>query len=292
MFYDPPNISSLTIGIFLGSQTGNCCSESGGSNTPCQSINRKDQLIQANAFSPDGIGQINTIKKTHASGDEICGSQYDCSGDNIIGGIGDTCGGKYVGCTCSEGRVFSNGTCVCDTSCKVGAIYYSDGTCSACVVSGKTPIGVVVKDNQLVMSQKSSSEMKWSNDDVDTSLSNYTSKDAAKTDFYGKCNTATIMADNTSNIAAKYCNDYTTAGTSAGDWYLPAAGELYSYVYGNYSSINIAMTELGWIWSGVYLWSSSEYSKINAWYVGFSSGGVGAELKEKKLWYVICLLNI
>ena len=79
--------------------------------------------------------------------------RYDCSGDNIVGGTGSACAGKYVSCTCSStDYIFYNGSCICDTSCKVGAIYYSDKTCSACVDSNKTVIGIVVKDNELVMS--------------------------------------------------------------------------------------------------------------------------------------------
>ena len=34
--------------------------------------------------------------------------RYNCTGDNITGGVGDTCGGKYVTCACSEGSVFQN----------------------------------------------------------------------------------------------------------------------------------------------------------------------------------------
>ncbi len=59
--------------------------------------------------------------------------KYDCSGDNMTGGTGTACGGKYVSCECGSGMIFENGNCVCDTSCTVGAIYYSDKTCSSCV---------------------------------------------------------------------------------------------------------------------------------------------------------------
>ena len=205
--------------------------------------------------------------------------RYDCSGDNITGGIGSACGGKYVSCTCSStDYIFSNGSCICDTSCSVGNIYYSDGTCSSCVDSNKTAIGIVVKDNELVMSNKKSSTMYWSNAYTDTSLTNYGSSTDAKTDFNGKSNTAVIVAahptETVDNNAAIYCNSYSTEGTNAGDWYLPAAGELYSYVYSNYSSkLSATDTKLGWILSG-YFWSSSEKSNSSAWYVGSYAGNV------------------
>ena len=148
----------------------------------------------------------------------------------------------------------------------------------------------MVEDNKLVMSQRSSSVMYWSYANVDTSLTNYKLTSDAKTDFNGKSNTATIIAEDASNIAAKYCNNYTTAGTSAGDWYLPAVGELYSYVHGNYSAIKTAMTSIGWSCGG-YIWSSSEYSSRNAWTVGTHNGDLGYHTKGSRN-YLNCLLAI
>ena len=42
-------------------------------------------------------------------------------------------------------------------NCTAGMIYYSDGSCSAIYAGSKTAIGVVVKDNELVMSKIASS---------------------------------------------------------------------------------------------------------------------------------------
>ena len=169
-------------------------------------------------------------------------------------------------------------------------IYYSDKSCSSTYDSSKTAICVVVKDNALVMSQRSSSDMEWGSYGSNLSLNN-SSETQAKNDFNGKTNTATIIAEDSGAVAAKYCNDYTTAGTSAGDWYLPAAGELYSYVYGNYSAINTAMTSIGWTWGSDYLWSSSEYGTSNAWDVGTSNGLMNGFNKNRTN-YVSCLLAI
>ncbi len=210
--------------------------------------------------------------------------KYACSGDNITGGTGSACNGKYVSCECSEGSVFKDGACACDDSCTVGAIYYSDGTCSACVVSGKTAIGIVVKDNALVMSNKKSSSMTWSSAYTDTSLTNYGSRTDAKTDFNGKSNTAVIVAahptETVDNNAAIYCNSYSTEGTNAGDWYLPAAGELYSYVINGYTT-KVAPTATKLNWSlGDYFWSSSEYNYETAWDVGAGGSKVGLVSKR------------
>ena len=59
------------------------------------------------------------------------------------------------------------------------------------------------------------------------------------------------------NSAAMYCNEYAPTGmeSSKGQWYLPAAGELYDYIYGNYDKLlSIYTTHLGysdfdyWFW--------------------------------------------
>ena len=227
--------------------------------------------------------------------------RYDCTGDNITGGVGDTCGGKYVTCACSEGSVFQNGACACDNSCTVGAIYYSDGTCSACVDSNKTAVGVVVKDNELVASIDIQYQY-WSADRVDLSgLTNYSSSTDAKTDYNGKANTLAIVDHygtevDTSSNAGVYCYNYAPAGmeSTKNQWYLPAAGEIYEYFYGggtNYSKINATWTKLGVSLSSTYFWSSSEYSDRYAWSVISSSGYVDDSNKPGYR-SVSCLLAI
>ena len=183
--------------------------------------------------------------------------QYTCSNSNEYGD-GTSCKGKYKSC--------------CNTDCIVGAIYYSDKTCSSCVDSNKTPIGVVVKDNELVMSQKRTDYISWSSIHSDTSLTNYDSLDDAINDFKGKNNTAIIVAehsnDSIDNNAGIYCNSYSTIGTTAGDWYLPSAGELYNYVYKNYNTIKASYTtKLQWNDFNTYFWSSSEHSFSGAWVI-------------------------
>ena len=206
--------------------------------------------------------------------------RYDCSGDNITGGTGSACGGKYVSCTCSStDYIFSNGSCICDTSCKVGAIYYSDKTCSSCLDTNKTPIGVVVKDNELVVSKVRSSNMTWSSSKANVSgITETTDSAVAIQDFNGKANTlaivSTFTSDTVDNNAAIYCNSYSTEGTNAGDWYLPAAGEFYSYVSSNYNSqINPTFTKLGW-YIHAYFLTSTEYNSGSAWTIGSYDNGV------------------
>ena len=225
--------------------------------------------------------------------------KYTCSGENITGGTGSACGGKYVSCECEGGLPFNNG--ICPQNCTVGMIYYSDRTCSTELDSNKTAIGVVVKDNELVVSQRLANDMTWGGYGTDIStLANYSSSTDAKTDFNGKANTALIVAAHTSagltssESAAIYCNEYSTEGTNAGDWYLPAAGELYKYVYGggtNYSKINTTMTTLGWTFGSRYFWSSSELSANLACLVYSDYGYVTNDSKNYN-YAVSCFLDI
>lgn len=122
-------------------------------------------------------------------------------------------------------------------------------------------------------------------------------------DFDGKGNTDVIMAAQTvdwsgtitnNSSAGNYppaccCRRFSTAGTSAGDWYLPAIGEL-AYLPVRLKEINLTLIALekyvsairvGGInsqWSestyGYWCWSSSEYSSTQARIVSTGAGSV------------------
>ena len=204
--------------------------------------------------------------------------QYDCLGDNIASGVGDSCGRKYVSCTCSStDYIFSNGSCLCDTACKVGAIYYSDGSCSACLHNDKNPVGVVVKDNELVVSI-ASVVMTWSSNQVDMSaLSNIYDASTAQSDYSGKSNTNYIVSNygaNASSNASVYCYNYAPTGmaSSKGQWYLPAFGEIYTYIAQQYNQIEPTFANKLNSTIGHYFWSSTEVSYGYAWAVQGSTG--------------------
>ena len=44
--------------------------------------------------------------------------KYECSGANMVGGIGSSCGRKYVSCECVSGATFSEGNCECGEAYK------------------------------------------------------------------------------------------------------------------------------------------------------------------------------
>ncbi len=240
---------------------------------------------------------------------EVCSAEYKnvCTGVGYDKGIGDACGGYYKSCECSEGYVWNGSICVAncieggdpsDTSCVVGNIYYSDGTCSACIVSGKTPVGVVTKDNELVMNK--AILMKWADDSVDlSSLSNLDSN-SAKTDMKGKANTKAIVnhyGENISGVAGVYCYNYAPSGmeSSKNKWYLPAAGELYNYLSPNYTKLNNAYTKLEWQYlsksASSNMYSSSEKSATSVWVMHPQLTDVSSAAKSNNIG-VVCYLPI
>ena len=162
--------------------------------------------------------------------------------------------------------------------CGVGNIFYSDWTCSIELDSSKTPIGVVVYDDGLghgqVMALKSIGSYAWGGYGTDIpTLSNYTSAEVAQNDIGSCANSAKIMAagDKSKYPAVWAANEYSTEGTSAGDWCLPAAGIFTSY-YNNQDAINSGFTKAGGtkFTTITYAWSASESDNTWAWGSGFN----------------------
>ena len=156
------------------------------------------------------------------------------------------------------------------SNCQIGDILYSDKSCSFDVVEGKTPIGVVFDRGNRLAIALDTEEKKWSDEYFDVpTLSNYRSDSAVTADWQGKNNTRLVLeyckTNGYSCPAFEYVNSYKTEGTLAGDWYLPAAGEL-TAIYGNMGVLNTALGKIG----GTKLpsdlnWSSSEYANYSAW---------------------------
>ena len=222
--------------------------------------------------------------------DEL-GFSYTCSGTGYAGGSGEVCNGKYQSCTCASGYEWKDGTCQkeilkpewgkCNGSaknCNIGDILYSDRTCSPQNISGKTPIAVVVYKSSdgncaQAMALNSIGNYKWSSEYVDLSLNNFTSAHAASTDYQSCTNTVIITAagGKSKYPAAWAAKEYSTEGTKARDWCLPAAGIMTS-IKNNMSVINAGFILTGGtqIDTSSFYWSSSEYSGNYAWYSNFS----------------------
>ena len=168
---------------------------------------------------------------------------------------------------------------VTTSNCWVGDILYSDMTCNSIYVASKTPIGVVFDRSRKLAIGLEQSSKDWSTTDFDVpGVDNITDRTLAIADLDGKKNTSTILAycktKGKSCPAFEYVNSYKTEGTQAGDWYLPALGEL-NAIFGNKDVLNITLGKIGGTKLGANsYWSSSENSISNAWTLNFFSGNV------------------
>ena len=167
---------------------------------------------------------------------------------------------------------------------------YSDMTCNSNYVVSKTPIGVVFDHSgKLAIGLEESPEF-WSYPDYFDvpGVDNIKDHTLAITDLDGKKNTSTILAycktKGKSCPAFEYVNSYKTEGTKAGDWYLPAMGEL-NAIYGNMGVLNVALGKIAA--TGLttsYYWSSSETSDYGAWLLYFYKGNVLNHNKVDKVY--------
>ena len=163
------------------------------------------------------------------------------------------------------------------SNCQIGDILYSDMSCDPNVVASKTPIGVVFDRTKRLAMALEESLQRWAYpDDFDVpGVNNITSESEAVADWQGKNNTRLVLEDcktrGKSCPAFEYVNSYQTEGTLAGDWYLPAAGEL-NAISGNNDVLNIALGKIGGtkLSTDYYRWSSTEYFGDRAWKVSFS----------------------
>ena len=212
---------------------------------------------------------------------EYAGYIYACTGQSYIGGAGSTCNGKYAKCTCNYGLEWKDGEgCVDITDCRLGSILYSDKTCSMsgyeAIAGTKTPIAIVVyKDDNggQALSLYRKGNFQWGYGTDIPTLPNYSSAAEASKDLESCENTAKIIAaGNKSKYPAAWAAyEYSTEGTSAGDWCLPAAGVFTSY-YNNKEVIDAGLDKVGGekITISNLIWSSSEINSSEAWTTYFS----------------------
>lgn len=104
--------------------------------------------------------------------------------------------------------------------------------------------------------------------------------EGAISDFNGKANTSYLSKSASSYPAGAYCYQYSTEGKSAGEWYLPSAGELVLLweLYKTGIISNEKQDCFNDFVRGGY-WSSSEHSAESAWYLNFVSGTVVSNSK-------------
>ena len=209
------------------------------------------------------------------------GNAWNCTLINKINSITTQITNLTNKITTIEEKIVKIESSTSSSNCIVGDILYSDMSCNVNMVASKTPIGVVFdRANKLAIGLEESSPLHWSDDYFDVpGLSNITSSSVVSvvtTDWQGKNHTRVVLeyckANGKSCPAFEYVNSYKTEGTIAGDWYLPAMGEL-SAIYGNKDVLNIALGKIGGTKLGTsYYWSSSEDSNNDAWLLRFNHG--------------------
>ena len=188
-------------------------------------------------------------------------------------------------CPFDSGKAFCSGGTNPDGSedCKEGDILFSDKSCAAGLQPGKTAIGVVF----VVFSSTSRLAVALDEKELEWGGSGKEIGSAAQ-GTSGKSNTAAILAygkaNNISYPAAEYCNTYSTAGTKAGDWFLPSLEEL-KILSNNFSEINNSLKVLGKAMREAtdgYYWSSSESTYSTARRLVPSSGGTDYTSKDTR----------
>ena len=162
-------------------------------------------------------------------------------------------------------------------NCNIGDILYSDGTCASSVISGKTPIAVVVYKSDdgkcaQAMALNNIGNYGWQStyDQTDIpALSNHLNEEDAVNDFSSCENTQAIIMYTTHQSiypAAWAARKYSTEGTKTSNWCLPAAGIMTS-IKNNLSVINrsLALIKNAKTIENSILWSSSETNGGYAW---------------------------
>ena len=167
-------------------------------------------------------------------------------------------------------------------NCKVGDILYDDFSCNGNVVYTKEPIGVVFDvTNYLAVALEEKQDIQWSTTAFDIPGLDLHPNDY-EYDGWGKKNTRVIYeyckANGKSCPAVEYAYEYTTAGTSAGDWHLPSYVEM-AAVESKRDTLNKAIQKLNKTVikrSGLvdancnseynYYWTSTVYDKNKAFH--------------------------
>ncbi len=198
--------------------------------------------------------------------------QYTCTGTGYAGGAGSACGGKYAQCTCASGYEWKNGACQPKGSdyslCKVGTLFYSDGTCSNEKINDKTLLGVVVYE-------KTASESGWvmmvESLGLNIAWGIYNTSTGVREQAAGaSCtNTQKLVALGSRFAAANKANSYNVGGKK---WCLPSYDVLNNINnQTNFTKVNAGIAIAGGTKLGAassyyeYIWSSSEIDSIFAW---------------------------
>ena len=252
--------------------------------------------VEAGCIQTPSCSSLGYESTSSCSGGIKCpfGNAWNCTLINKINSITTQITNLTNKITTIEEKIVKIESSTSSSNCIVGDILYSDKSCDPNVIATKKPIGVVFdRANKLAIGlEQSPTSLYWSYPDYFNvpGLSNIELSTTAIADWQGKNNTRVVLeyckTNGKSCPAFEYVNSYKTEGTQAGDWYLPALGEL-SAIYGNKDVLNITLGKIGRTKLGTsYYWSSSEGSNNRAWYLRFSDGNVYSDSKGNYNTYV------
>ena len=237
-------------------------------------------VAEAACIQTPSCSSLGYSSSSSCSGGTKCpfGNYWNCDAINKVNSINSQITNLTNKITTLETKVTELQKDAATANCKIGDILYSDMSCNTNVVISKTPIGVVFDTtNRLAVGLRQDSSFRaiWSADSFDVTGLNNLNSNLATADWQGKKNTQIVLeyckANGKSCPAFEYVSNYKTEGTQAGDWYLPAGGEL-TAIYKNLDSINKSLTLVGGsnilyshVTSPAYYFSSSENSSNEAW---------------------------
>jgi|GEM_PF-1202921 hypothetical protein len=200
------------------------------------STNKKDKTNSTRCVLPledNGNGTATVCSTEYVS---VCRVGNDT---HIIGGIGTSCGGLFKECQCEDGYIWDKTSCEkpCDNMCYPGSFLYSDYSCCSTRLKSKTPIGIVTYADgnaRLAMSlAQKDNGLSWLPYELELYRIYKYPDNPEITDFDGRANSQVWLdyfgyLKDIENYRFGYCYNYTTEGTSKGQWYVPATGELYT----------------------------------------------------------------
>jgi len=212
------------------------------------------------------------------------------------------CSSKISSWSCNSGYKQEGSSCVvASETCKIGSIYYTDGTCLSAAnhQTNKTVLGIVVhttdngKHGQIMTpwpidadgnkANSNSIDIRWSTEYADiSSLPNYASESSASTDYDSCGNTDKIVAAGNASTypAAWAARKYAPTEATKGKWCLPAGG-IMTNIYNNQGTIQDAISKVGGVsYPDCCVWSSSEIDDFDAWH-SYLGGRYGLDYYPK-----------
>ncbi len=228
---------------------------------------------------------------------EICndlGFTLSCTGTNQNGGASQTCNGKYNICKCVANFTWNTDTKSCEantSNCIIGALYYSDGTCSDKLESSKTLLGVVIyeksgNENGWIMAIKPiATDIEWNTGNA------YSTGITDKVVSASCTNTKKLVALGSNFKAANKANSYKPTGTPSGkSWCLPSYDLLNNINNSTkFTKINLGITTAkgtklgaGSVINYEAVCSSTEYDSSSVWDLDVDiSGRLNMENRDK-----------